>query len=511
MARRVIKIDGDAAGLKTEAQSATLVLKAELEAQKKAVTAAKAEARRASKAASDVESQEARLAAKVAVDMENQKLAAKKKALAEATAAERAAAEEAKRIARETAAAQKAELDGMLAAARADKRQADLARSQAAAVAGATRTGASKGPSAAAQASAAASVLGVGPVGIGGGPLVVGLAAAVAALTAFVSSARAAKEAIDSFNRKITEATLTANERAEMRAESLRLGGINTDNAKLLAGMIPRVAGGRATPEEITAELESFKEQASGGDINPEDVLAIYRDAPDKHGRAGALNALSYGIAPDKALAIGQRYNLVTRGRELGRSQAEAYRMLWDSDVFKTDMEKADALAAAEMSGIDLSQVNGKDPFSGNAEFSRLYRQFRSRQQSAPILTRPANAIRTETENMRDSVLSMMDQTAEADEAREMRRFEQARLNVRLYGDASTRARIGAIKDEDVRDAIRRRPTGTAFDRYWGGPSIPYLDVPIDEAKPAWSAVQPPMRVELTNPRDVGQRAPMVR
>lgn len=330
MARRVIKIDGDPSGLKQAAQSATVTLKAELEAQKKAV----ADARASQKALAKTATAEERAAAKATIAATREVLEAKRRAYADATAAAKRAAQDAREAARQEAAATKALMEGL-------RRDAQVATRQAQALQGMG--------SVAAEAESG---------GMSGGRAVAAVSAALFGLVKVVGKTI---QAMEEFERNLTERTMDAAELATKRAEALRLAGVDPREAGSLGKTVGAI-NNRISSSKLSSALEQAAE-ISSGDLSSQAVQQVLKLASGDSAGA-ALGVASYGLDARQAVRFSERFTLSSRGGKLTREQAQAVPALLAGGAFKSEEEVADYLVAADAAGVSVSDIIGHDTAS---------------------------------------------------------------------------------------------------------------------------------------------------
>ncbi|MBN8524457.1 MAG: hypothetical protein J0M02_03865 [Planctomycetes bacterium] len=383
MARRTIHIDGDASGLKSAASTATQTLRAELDAQKRLVAEAKAAQQAMSKEATAAE----KAAAKAAVQAAREGLDAKKKAYAEATAAAKAASaaiREAERDQARTMAemAQRARTDTKRTQREAQQRQ-EFGRP-----AGGDG-GADDGVSAALGAASKAGAV----------------AAAIAAAMILVNKVL---NRIEELDQKLTDRTASANELAGRRGEALRLAGV--DGADELGARVGALAGNLSSAE-LTGALETLASEGSGR-MTGEQVVSILEKS--KRGAAGsALVAGSYGMSSSDALALAERYRLVTRGGTLTKDQGAKIQALLAGGQLSGGVEGvADYLAAAQGSGTNIGAVDAGMPFlNQDPALHKKYLEFRQRASSQQSAVSELEKLRNSALGMAEASLATGDQT----------------------------------------------------------------------------------------------------
>jgi hypothetical protein len=377
MARRTIIIDGDASGLKTAASAATQTLKTELDAQKKAL----ADARNAQKALTREATADERAAAKAVVQAANEGLAAKKKAYAEAAAAAKVAAAAVRQAAREEAATMKQMADAARMETRRQARGAEWQQG------GAGDTGG--GSSSAGKAAESAKRF-------------------AAAMVAAVASVERTIAVLTQLESKLLDRTLSANEIAGKRTESLRLAGMSTGAASDLGARIGGLAGNMSSAQ-LTSALDQLASEGSGR-IGGSQVEAVLK-ASGRDSAGSALVAASFGLRSNDAVALAERYRTQTRGGSLGRDQGAAIGRLMAGGQLGGVEGVADYLAAAQRSGVNLDDIDGKMPFLNQpAGLHQAYIANRSRASSRQSAASILEIQRNQAQGLVEASLATDDQ-----------------------------------------------------------------------------------------------------
>lgn len=374
MATRKVIIDGDSTGLRNAASAATAVLKAELEAQKKAMADAKAAMKALSKDATAEEKNAAReavAAAKIGLD-------AKRKAYTDGAAAAKAAAQAVKAAQQEEIKAQRDIVTALRETAKAKRdnwKEAETQSGERARTAAQFAASGKKGAGAPSSSADSDALSMISIIEMGG------------AMARLARSMVAFADDLDKRRKAVTDASLSAQERNDAMAEDLRLSGMGKNDAQSLISGLGGADGDLSQSQIAGAIAAAAKE--GGGRLSKVSAEEIIKDA-QSGSVDGAMTASTYGHSAKDSIAFAERLQQQAPGTTVTRSMAKQIKGLVNNKQIGSYQAAADYIAAGLKSGIDTSAMTPDSPFDitkGGLRLSNEYAQNRTRaetRQAAP-------------------------------------------------------------------------------------------------------------------------------